>query len=487
MNPIANAYYTSDRAVGHAVRGIGAALKAWTLRFSGRGASMFSSLWRTNVDYSRVDPLANSAVMAIILRICRTFPEAPIRVNERQTDGTLQPLSDHAMTALINRPNPYYSGELLWMATAAEFSAGGNAYWLKVRSARGRVVELWWMPASLIEPKWPEDGRTFISHYEYKPGGRTETIDPADVIHFRFGFDPKNVRKGLSPIASALREVYSDDEAANFSGALLRNLGVPGVIITADSNTSIDETTADTVKQSFKDKFGGDKRGEPMVLSGGGKVSIVSFSPEQMDLKSLRRLPEERISAVLGFPAVVAGLGAGLDRSTYNNMAEAREDAYEANIMPTKRLMAAELKAQLLPEFVGEDTNQFVIDYDYSMVRVLQDDQDKLAARVDRLVRGGWVTVGAAKRMIGQPATDADDYYLRPVNVVAVPLADGGNPPTPPPPPAPAGGARTEDDERPGGDGDGDGEPETRAAAVALAARAPHPNGNGRVHGGIKA
>jgi hypothetical protein len=33
-------------------------------------------------------------------------------------------------------------------------------------------------------------------------------------VHFRFGLDPDDPRKGYSPLKSVLREVFTDDEAA---------------------------------------------------------------------------------------------------------------------------------------------------------------------------------------------------------------------------------------------------------------------------------
>ena len=239
------------------------------------------------------DGTGNSAVMACVLWIARTFPEAPLRVSKRATDGTLDLQPEHPLVELLDRPNPYYSGALLWMATLADFTATGNAYWLKIRSGGGRVVQLWWLPSWMVEPKWPSDGTVFISHYEYRPGGSVPIhYDPADIVHFRFSFDPRNPRKGLSQLASVLRELYVDEEAASFAAALLHNLGIPGVVISpADDAGSIDAADAEAIKSEFGQKFGGDNRGATMVMPAKIKVDVLSFSPEQMNLTALRPSP----------------------------------------------------------------------------------------------------------------------------------------------------------------------------------------------------
>ena len=114
------------------------------------------------------------------------------------------------------------------MALIVDYVTAGNAYWLKIRSRTGRVVQLWWAPQSLIEPRWPTDGSRFISHYDYRAGAMPVRISPEDIIHFRFGLDPANPRKGLSPLASVLREIFTDDEAGPLQRLAAQESGSAG-------------------------------------------------------------------------------------------------------------------------------------------------------------------------------------------------------------------------------------------------------------------
>lgn len=395
--------------------------KALTAMVSPPRALGMLLLPRTRYDYARDvgDGLGSSVVVAPVLWAARTFPEAPLALWRRTPEGEMERVGEHPLLDLVEYPNPFYSGPLLWMATVVDYMVSGNAYWAKVRDRRGKVAELWYIPASLIEPVRPIDGSAYISHYEYRAGAQIVRLEPADVIHFRFGIDPNNTAKGLSPLASLLREIFTDDEAANFTASLLRNLGVPGVVIAPkDPDQEIPEEEAEAIKLKWKQRFGGDNRGEPLVLGGPVQVMPLGFSPGEMDLKALRRIPEERVTAVLGVPAIVAGLGAGLDRSTFANYAEAREAAYESLIIPMQRLLAAELQTQLLPEF-EQDYRSFRVGFDLSNVRVLQEDVNRAAERWAVLVRNGIATRGEARAAFGLPVDDeVDDVYLVPVNVV---------------------------------------------------------------------
>lgn len=379
---------------------------------------------RSRFDYLREvgDGTGSSTVMAPLLWIARTFPEAPLMVWRVLEDGQEEEERKHELLRLLRRPNKFYTGRVLWMATMLDYFADGNAYWLKIRSETGQVTELWWTPTWTITPE-AEDTTDFVRHYLYRPGDGVEVaLPPEDVVHFRFGLDPDDPRKGRSPLKSVLREVFTDDEAANFTAQLLRNAGVPGLVVSPEGDGSPSDEDVQATKRYVHEAFTGDKRGEPLVMSGPTKVQQLGWSPDQLNLRDLRRIPEERVSAVLGVPAIVAGLGAGLDRSTFTNYTEAREAAYEQNIIPSQGAVSEEVQFQLLSDFEGDDgVWDFRVGFDLSKVRVLQSDQKELAERLGAEVRGGFTRVAEARRELGRKVEPADDVYLRPMSVIEVP------------------------------------------------------------------
>lgn len=389
------------------------------------GAQWWSSPHRlADIDYAIEvgDGSDNSIVTAVVRWMMRTYPEAPLGVR-RMVDGEATPFPEHPLIDLWREPNPHYAGTPLTSAMVRDYAIDGNTYILKERGDMNRPARLWWIPYYQIEPKWPQgDGTVFISHYEYRPGGgAVYEVPPEDIIHIRDGIDPSNTRKGISGLKALLREVFTDEEAARFTGAILRNMGIPGVIISPqDKDNSIGEEDAAIIEQRYMDKTTGSLRGRPIILSTPGTVEQFGFSPEQLDLRALRTIPEERISGVFGVPAIVAGLGAGLQRSTFANYHEAREAAYEENIIPMQRVIAEQLRAQLLSEYL-DDLRGWDVYYEYKDVRVLQEDQNSKSTRIGQQVRDGIVTVATGQRELGYDADDAADYYLRPINIVTVP------------------------------------------------------------------
>lgn len=392
-----------------------------------------------NVDVRKVgDGSGNSAVEACLRTLIAGFVEPPL-VHSVLVDG--QPDLDpfHPMVDLVEQPNPYMTGILLWTATLTATHVGGNAYWFKQRNLAGRVMELWPLNPGTVTPKdasgslaTPEEKAAaragagpFIAYYEYRPGTSPIRLEPEDVIHFRMGMDPENPRLGRGPLQTVLREVLTDEEAGQFATSLLSNMGVPGVILSPKDPNDFGPTPteAEEMGRVWMDRFGGRNRGRPYITRGGAMdVTVVSFTPEQMNFTTLRRLPEERISAVLGVPAILAGLGAGLDRATYSNAGELREFFTEQKLAPLWRDTAQVLTQHLLSEWLPGPGERAA--WDLSQVRALQDDQDALFKRWTDAVRAGTATVGDFRRAVGLDTTDADEVYLRPASMMEVPVGE---------------------------------------------------------------
>src|SRR5215467_10622934 len=393
---------------------------AWrSLRFPSGAAmagpyGMWPLLFSTPFDYATAvgDLAMSSAVMACVQWIMRTIPESEMVVRRKIAGGEDEIIYPHPLVELVAQPNPFYSGDLLFQATAADYSLSGNAYWLIMRDNTGTPRELWWEPSATIRPEWPADGSDFIEAYVVMRNNRWDVrVEARDVVHFRFSMDSNNPRMGIPPLQSALREVFTDQEASVYVAALLRNTGVPSVVIspaTADARVSDDQL--EQVKNTYIERFSGEFRGLPLVMRGPTKIDVLTFPPAAMDLRNVRSVSEERISGLLGIPAIIAGLGAGLARSTFANYSEAREAAWEDCLIPMQRRFAKEMTSQLLPNFAPQ-AGEYV-GYDYQNVRVLQDDENRKYARLTTGYRGGWMMRSDARRFANLPVGAGDDVYI---------------------------------------------------------------------------
>lgn len=348
----------------------------------------------------------NSAVFACLNAISTAFPEAPLRVYRGGIDpGERDIVPDSPMQQLLNQPNPSMSAAMLWYWIEWAKHCDGNAYVRKLRSGNadtGNVVQLWPISPRLIEPKTTKGSGEFISFYRYHyDPGHFEDIPPHNMIHFRLGINDADMRLGLAPLKRLVAEVATDAEATRFSDALLKNYGVPGLVVTIPADTQMTEEKATELKERIRNAYGSGNRGNVGVLAPGADMKQFGFDPVQMDLGGIHRVPEERISAVLRVPAIIAGLGAGLSRATYANFKEARAMFIEQTILPLYTFDAGVINGSLLPDFTS-DSRVYTM-FDITDVRALQEDEDAKYARLDAAVKTGWIDPDEARADVGLP------------------------------------------------------------------------------------
>ncbi|MFQ5775852.1 MAG: phage portal protein, partial [Kiloniellaceae bacterium] len=405
------------------------------MRHAPRSPFVLGTLARTRFDYAREvgDGIDSSVVTAPVQWIQRAFPEAPLKVL-RTAGGESEEVEAHPLLDLIARPNPFYGGAQLWSPTLMSYLVAGNAYWLKVRNGAGRVAELWYAPHWTLSPKWPQDGSEFISHWEYRPGGGAGIVrlEPDDLVHFRHGIDPRNPRLGLSPLHGVIREIFMDLEASNFVASLLRNLGVPGVVISPEGGVQAATDDVAAVKAWFKSAFGGDRRGEPLVMGAATKVQQYGFDARQLDLSAARDVAEERVCACLGVPAAIVGFGAGLQTAKVGaTMEELRALAWTNGIIPIQRAFADILERQILAD-VSEGAADEEVVFDSGEVIAIEDHLLKRAQRWGAMVTGGFARVDEAREAMGLEVEDADRIFLRHFSAIEVPAGQAPRQPSVP-------------------------------------------------------
>lgn len=367
-------------------------------------------------DWSKLigDGSQNSIVTACVLWICRNFTQAPMIVVEEGEDDIMHKVKDHSLPKLWKRPNPFFSGRLLSYGLLTSFVTNGNGYIRKVRSEAGKVVELWWVPHFMMQPRW-EQPNHYIDWYDYIVDGQRYPVPVEDVYHLRYGLDPTNIRLGLSPLASLFRELGIDEEASRFSASILYNLGVPGIVISPDKDMKgeLDEQKRLAIKATFKQSFGGDNRGDPIVLSKPTNVTQFGFSPAELDLGDIRDIPEERVTAQLGIPPAVVGFQQK-NSKVGATRGEERDQAFENNIIPTQGLVADEASVQILPDFVksARELERQEVAFDLSKVHVLLDAQGKVAERWSTLARSGIAKRKEARAANNLPTSPDDDVYI---------------------------------------------------------------------------
>ena len=368
---------------------------------------------------NQMSPEGNSAALACLNVLGTAFSEPPLKVYLKNQEG-MDYISNHPAEDLLNNPNPNMTASLMNNYIVTSVAVYGDAFILKLRNDAGAVVQLVPLLADQVEVKGND--QQLITKYQYKQKGNTLEIMPEDMIHLRERIDPRNHRRGLAPLRSVMVEILGDAAASQMGAALVKNTGVPSVVISPKNDLSMTSDEAENIAEVFGRRFGGENRGRPLVISGGEvDIKTLSFSPKDLEIGKLRYINEERISAVLGVPSVLASLGSGLERATYSNVKELREFFTEQKLIPMWAHYANEFTKQLLLQDF-EDNKDYCFKYDLSDVRALSQDEDATMQRITQGFNAGFVTVNEARQATQLPALDDGDYFIRNMMVAEVPV-----------------------------------------------------------------
>jgi phage portal protein BeeE len=375
---------------------LGAAAKSFSVRWSTRGAAgAGASAWAWSSAYrypdERVDYSAEAGDLWMVstIAVClgwikKNFPEAPLQVLRRVGEAAQpepEPVPDHPLTTLLARPNPYYSFGDLAAGICLSWFCDGNAYVLKHRRGEGGGPPgaLYWEPHWTMRPVRASP-REYLSHYVRTLDGQEEILDPADVIHFKNGLDPRNDLCGMSELKACLPEAVADGRWARYTARLAR-FGAPSVILAPrDKDLDFDPGVAARIKAQYMARTTADHAGEPVVLGYGVEMHRPALTPAEMGVGELRQYPQDTLIAAFGLNAMSVNLTSGAAHKTYANYEESRKAAYQDCLMPLQRDLCEDWRWQLLVDFEA-DVRRFTVAHDYGQVAALQEDKDALYRR----------------------------------------------------------------------------------------------------------
>jgi HK97 family phage portal protein len=355
----------------------------------------------------------NGVVAACLSVLACSFPEPPLVALD--DGGDLQPNSP--LIKLLNNPNPLMGLPELQVYTIIYMALGGNAYWYKVRSRAGRVVELWPYHAGQISPV--PGGDKWILRYDYDPGtGSKIPIPVEDVVHFKWPLpDPEQPWVAMAALRSVARNVDHDNEITRYLFTLMKNDAVPRMALVLPAGVTLSDTQYNRLENQWKQRHGGDNRGGVGIVEGGADIKHIAFGLREMEAKAFYDIPETRIAGALRVPPILAGLNVGLEHGTLANFREARQWFTEGTLSTLWVLSAGEINSSLAREF-GEGVTAA---YDLGNVKILTENENDKWKRVNDAVTGGWLPVNVGLRELGFEEVEGQDVFLRGLNIAAEP------------------------------------------------------------------
>ena len=418
--------------------------------YYGSGYQLLNELTRpSSREYATVRVELSSALAVCLRTVTNAYPEAELCVERENKDGEDEREPTHPALMLVERPNPYFSGDKVLAFIVRQLMTTGNGYLVKRRGAYGRPTELWPVPSTMMRPVWPDSGEVFISGYEITIDGKGSFLEERDVIHFRDDIDPDPPsygRCGLSPLPPILQDLYIDTAAADFTAAIMKNMGLPGAIISPKQlpdgrDVSIGKERRDEFAAEWQRRFTGQGRGRVFFPSIPMDVHQLGFDPEKMSLKEIRQICESRVAGITRVPAIVAGFSVGLEQGTLANYGQAKEMFWDSCIIPRQRDIATTLTDQLLRVDYA-NSEQLYFAYEHDHIKALQESETAKRQRDRDDYLAGILTHHQAVSRLGA-VPEGEDWMVLPSSVTAypvnaMPMAETPEPDPEPEPPAKA-------------------------------------------------
>jgi Phage-related protein len=124
-----------------------------------------------------------SAALACVSLIANDVATLPVLIKRDRGDGRVDVERVPAIARLLRQPNDLHSGFEFRQMMTAQAVLRGNAYAFKARNAAGRIVQLWPLMASEVQPR--REGFKLIYEVSAYEGRLTGQYDQQSIFHLR--------------------------------------------------------------------------------------------------------------------------------------------------------------------------------------------------------------------------------------------------------------------------------------------------------------
>ncbi len=349
----------------------------------------------------------NPYLYAAVSRISQAFGENDWLLYQKKTNKEREKIEKHALIDLINSPNPQQTGEDLLELMCKYYLLTGKAFWTLQKE--GSRPELWNIPSPWLKPVVDSVGN--ITSYHYERGQFKKDFKPEEIIPF-VNTDPLNPTDGVGPAQPLGITLDTWAYATQWNRNYFYFGADPGVIVQLEGE--IPQEEADRKMEQWEARHRGYGRAHRMTLiSGATKVEKAGSTIKDMDFTSLLDHNRSETLAAFGMPYTMLG---GTDLIQRGNAEVAQYTFARWILRPLLEFTRRKLNYFLV--------NKFGDNMELDFLDPTPENKEAEILRADTGVKGGWLTVNEARKMIGEEPQADGDVYLRPIMLQTVPISN---------------------------------------------------------------
>jgi HK97 family phage portal protein len=365
----------------------------------------------------------NELAFACINKIADVMNDAEIIVEKLNNKDEWEPVKNHPLLALIEKPNADEIGEDLRRKMVQSENFSGICYLRIVRPRPNATPsEIYILNPNRVIPEIDYSNNR-IREYRYTNAlGYQAVIKPEDII-IRRRTDLTDEFYGLAPLAVAANTIDSDENLTDYVNSLFDDKdgtsGIPRGLL--KFNRSLSPEQADLKRKTWMRRT---NASEIQVLDDQAEFQALGIKPDEMAADSLRWQNDAKICGVFGVPPTLVYTYLGVRwQSQRAGVKDSLVDFWFNKISPELKLWRKWATWNLLPLF--EDINQIKagrirVNYELSQMLALQENVDDIHTRARaNFSAGGW-TLNEFREATGKMPDAKGDYYLQPFNLSAI-------------------------------------------------------------------
>ena len=327
--------------------------------------------------------------------------------------GDKEQIFVHEALDLLYRPNPFQTKEEFFQRFIINKKLTGSAFILKVRNAKGKVVELWNLRPDYMRILF--DNELIIKGYEFTAAGKSTIFAPGDIVYDSYP-DPTVDFGGMSALQPAQIRVEIEEFASKYQRNFFVNNARPDFVLMTDKKLSAEQKTEMKASWDKRHKSNNSQEnvGKGAFLEGGMTYQQVSVSQREMDLIESSKFTRDDILVALAVPKPVIAI---TDDVNLANAETGMRIFLSETIVPEIKALTTKLNEHLIYEEYGEI---YFIQYEDP---VPENRIEKADTQTKRLAAGTMLINEAREEWGDEPVRGGDTLYL-PFGLQAV----GGKP-----------------------------------------------------------
>jgi HK97 family phage portal protein len=359
-------------------------------------------------------------IAALVNKIAYGTARLPLKVYNREGDGSRSDARETPFAKLLRNPNPRHDPFFFWLWTVSTHEVYGEALWVKIRPRPGAApTQLWPLhPANVVTIRRNvENGADYDGQLRYRylygtNGDQFLEWPVEDIVHFKT-YNPDDQVRGLSRLEPLRQTILNEDSARRASAAMWSNGGRPSFAV------STDKVLTDGAWERLNAEFRGlhqgvDNWGKIAILEEGLTPHALPVDAVSMQFIEARQISREEACGMFDVPPPAVHI---LDHATFSNITEQMRSVYRDTMAPRLGLFESGIDAQLRPDF-DPQANQYA---EFLMDEVLRGAFETRAAANQSAIFSGQRTPNEVRKQDNLPPLEGGDRLY--INAGAIPLA----------------------------------------------------------------